>query len=163
MKTHGTRFNNCSTPRKASTQTCTHIHTAARERVRTHIHTAPLLPVSPPTQELKLLLEQAGVNVSKGNKSAVLTSAADFIMDLQRRNEQLAAQDGQAKHGGEEGDNGGKVVEMGEAAAAAAGAVGGDEAVKMEHGDVVLLDNYVCQHGRNIFSGVRKHAVTWFK
>jgi hypothetical protein len=35
--------------------------------------------------------------------------------------------------------------------------------VKMQHGDVVLLDNYVCQHGRNIFSGVRKHAVTWFK
>ena len=35
--------------------------------------------------------------------------------------------------------------------------------VKMQHGDVVLLDNYVCQHGRNIFTGVRKHAVTWFK
>jgi len=35
--------------------------------------------------------------------------------------------------------------------------------VKMAHGDVVLLDNYMTMHGRNIFSGVRKHAVTWFK
>jgi len=35
--------------------------------------------------------------------------------------------------------------------------------VKMEKGDVVLLDNYMTMHGRNIFSGVRKHAVTWFK
>jgi alpha-ketoglutarate-dependent taurine dioxygenase len=35
--------------------------------------------------------------------------------------------------------------------------------VKMGHGDVVLLDNYMTMHGRNIFSGVRKHAVTWFK
>lgn len=34
--------------------------------------------------------------------------------------------------------------------------------VKMKHGDVVLLDNYMTMHGRNIFSGVRKHAVTWF-
>lgn len=35
--------------------------------------------------------------------------------------------------------------------------------VKMQPGDVVLLDNYMCMHGRNIFDGVRKHAVTWFK
>jgi len=35
--------------------------------------------------------------------------------------------------------------------------------VKMAKGDVVLLDNYMTMHGRNIFSGVRKHAVTWFK
>jgi len=35
--------------------------------------------------------------------------------------------------------------------------------VKMSPGDVVLLDNYMTLHGRNIFSGVRKHAVTWFK
>jgi len=35
--------------------------------------------------------------------------------------------------------------------------------VKMTHGDVVMLDNYNTMHGRNIFSGVRKHAVTWFK
>ena len=35
--------------------------------------------------------------------------------------------------------------------------------VKMQHGDVVLLDNYVCQHGEDVFAGVRKHAVAWFK
>lgn len=35
--------------------------------------------------------------------------------------------------------------------------------VAMQKGDVVLLDNYMTMHGRNIFSGVRKHAVTWFK
>jgi len=35
--------------------------------------------------------------------------------------------------------------------------------VKMQPGDVVLLDNYMCMHGRNVFDGVRKHAVTWFK
>lgn len=35
--------------------------------------------------------------------------------------------------------------------------------VKMQKGDVVLLDNYMCMHGRNVFDGVRKHAVTWFK
>lgn len=34
--------------------------------------------------------------------------------------------------------------------------------VAMKEGDVVLLDNYMTMHGRNIFSGVRKHAVTWF-
>jgi len=91
--------------------------------------------ISDQIRELKLLLEQAGVNVSKGNKSAVLTSAADFIMDLQRRNEQLAAQDGQVKPGGDDGDKGEKVVEMGEASAAGSRRVEGDEVVSMEHAD----------------------------
>merc|ERR1712046_45303 len=35
--------------------------------------------------------------------------------------------------------------------------------VKMEKGDVVLLDNYMVMHGRNVFSGTRKHAVTWME
>ncbi|CAE8633635.1 unnamed protein product, partial [Polarella glacialis] len=35
--------------------------------------------------------------------------------------------------------------------------------VKMQQGDVVLLDNYSVQHGRWPFEGTRKHAVTWFK
>ena len=35
--------------------------------------------------------------------------------------------------------------------------------IKMSHGDVVLLDNYVTMHGRNVFEGTRKHAVTWFQ
>lgn len=35
--------------------------------------------------------------------------------------------------------------------------------VKMQKGDVVLLDNYMVMHGRNIFDGTRKHAVSWFK
>jgi hypothetical protein len=35
--------------------------------------------------------------------------------------------------------------------------------VKMAQGDVVLLDNYVTLHGRNVFEGTRKHAVTWFE
>jgi len=35
--------------------------------------------------------------------------------------------------------------------------------VKMQQGDVVLLDNYMTMHGRNVFDGTRKHAVTWFK
>merc|ERR1719382_1118816 len=35
--------------------------------------------------------------------------------------------------------------------------------VKMQKGDVVLLDNYSVQHGRVPFNGTRKHAVTWFK
>jgi len=34
--------------------------------------------------------------------------------------------------------------------------------VKMSEGDVVLLDNYKCMHGRNVFDGVRKHGVCWF-
>lgn len=34
--------------------------------------------------------------------------------------------------------------------------------VKMSEGDVVLLDNYKCMHGRNVFDGTRKHAVAWF-
>lgn len=34
--------------------------------------------------------------------------------------------------------------------------------VKMTEGDVVLLDNYKCMHGRNVFDGTRKHAVAWF-
>ncbi|KAL3787461.1 hypothetical protein ACHAW5_008999 [Stephanodiscus triporus] len=35
--------------------------------------------------------------------------------------------------------------------------------VKMEAGDVVLLDNYKCMHGRNVFDGTRKHGVAWFE
>lgn len=35
--------------------------------------------------------------------------------------------------------------------------------VKMQEGDVVLLDNYKCLHGRNVFEGTRKHAVAWFE
>jgi alpha-ketoglutarate-dependent taurine dioxygenase len=35
--------------------------------------------------------------------------------------------------------------------------------VKMEQGDVVLLDNYKCMHGRNVFDGTRKHGVAWFE
>lgn len=35
--------------------------------------------------------------------------------------------------------------------------------VKMNEGDVVLLDNYKCMHGRNVFDGTRKHGVAWFE
>jgi len=35
--------------------------------------------------------------------------------------------------------------------------------VKMLEGDVVLLDNYKCMHGRNVFDGTRKHGVAWFE
>jgi len=35
--------------------------------------------------------------------------------------------------------------------------------VKMQEGDVVLLDNYKCLHGRNVFDGTRKHGVAWFE
>mmetsp|Transcript_26937 Transcript_26937/g.84509 ORF Transcript_26937/g.84509 Transcript_26937/m.84509 type:complete len:431 (-) Transcript_26937:157-1449(-) len=35
--------------------------------------------------------------------------------------------------------------------------------VKMQRGDVVLLDNYSCMHGRDIFDGTRMHGVSWFK
>jgi len=35
--------------------------------------------------------------------------------------------------------------------------------IKMKEGDVVLLDNYKCMHGRNVFDGTRKHAVAWFE
>lgn len=35
--------------------------------------------------------------------------------------------------------------------------------VSMKQGDVVLIDNYRVLHGRNIFKGNRKHAVTWFE
>lgn len=35
--------------------------------------------------------------------------------------------------------------------------------VRMEQGDMVLLDNYLVMHGRCPFEGTRKHAVTWFK
>lgn len=34
--------------------------------------------------------------------------------------------------------------------------------IKMKEGDVVLLDNYKTMHGRNVFDGTRKHAVSWF-
>ena len=35
--------------------------------------------------------------------------------------------------------------------------------VKMEAGDVVLVDNYQVMHGRDVFEGERLHAVTWFE
>lgn len=35
--------------------------------------------------------------------------------------------------------------------------------VKMTEGNVVLLDNYKCMHGRNVFDGTRKHGVAWFE
>lgn len=35
--------------------------------------------------------------------------------------------------------------------------------IKMREGDVVLLDNYKCMHGRNVFDGTRKHGVAWFE
>jgi len=35
--------------------------------------------------------------------------------------------------------------------------------VLMEPGDVVLVDNYQCLHGRDVFTGERLHAVTWFQ
>lgn len=35
--------------------------------------------------------------------------------------------------------------------------------VPMEEGDVVLVDNYQVMHGRDVFSGERLHAVTWFQ
>ncbi|CAL1140526.1 unnamed protein product [Cladocopium goreaui] len=37
------------------------------------------------------------------------------------------------------------------------------EKVKMEEGDMVLLDNYLVMHGRCPFEGTRLHAVSWFK
>jgi len=43
--------------------------------------------ISDQIKELKTLLEAAGVNMVKGNKSSILTSAAEYIMDLQQRNE----------------------------------------------------------------------------
>mmetsp|Transcript_19220 Transcript_19220/g.37022 ORF Transcript_19220/g.37022 Transcript_19220/m.37022 type:complete len:458 (-) Transcript_19220:299-1672(-) len=35
--------------------------------------------------------------------------------------------------------------------------------VRMQEGDMVLLDNYLVMHGRCPFEGTRKHAVTWYK
>mmetsp|Transcript_22229 Transcript_22229/g.39378 ORF Transcript_22229/g.39378 Transcript_22229/m.39378 type:complete len:457 (+) Transcript_22229:38-1408(+) len=35
--------------------------------------------------------------------------------------------------------------------------------LKLGQGDVVLVDNYKTQHGRNVFEGTRKNAVTWFE
>jgi len=35
--------------------------------------------------------------------------------------------------------------------------------VPMEEGDVVLVDNYQVMHGRDVFTGERLHAVTWFQ
>merc|ERR1712113_472523 len=35
--------------------------------------------------------------------------------------------------------------------------------VPMEAGDVVLVDNYQVMHGRDVFTGERLHAVTWFQ
>ena len=34
--------------------------------------------------------------------------------------------------------------------------------VAMEHGDVMLLDNYRTMHGRGTFKGSRHNAVAWF-
>lgn len=36
-------------------------------------------------------------------------------------------------------------------------------AVPMSEGEVVLVDNYQCLHGRDVFTGERLHAVTWFQ
>jgi len=33
----------------------------------------------------------------------------------------------------------------------------------MKEGDILLLDNYRVLHGRDVFKGERKHAVTWFE
>lgn len=35
--------------------------------------------------------------------------------------------------------------------------------VPMSPGEVVLVDNYQCLHGRDVFTGERLHAVTWFQ
>jgi hypothetical protein len=35
-------------------------------------------------------------------------------------------------------------------------------ALSMEPGDVLLVDNYRALHGRDVFSGDRFHAVSWF-
>ncbi len=35
--------------------------------------------------------------------------------------------------------------------------------VPMKPGDVVLVDNYQVMHGRDVFTGERMHAVTWFQ
>jgi len=35
--------------------------------------------------------------------------------------------------------------------------------VPMKEGDVVLVDNYQVMHGRDVFTGERLHAVTWFQ
>ena len=35
--------------------------------------------------------------------------------------------------------------------------------VPMQKGDVVLVDNYQVMHGRDVFTGERLHAVTWFQ
>jgi len=35
--------------------------------------------------------------------------------------------------------------------------------VPMSQGEVVLVDNYQCLHGRDVFTGERLHAVTWFQ
>jgi len=35
--------------------------------------------------------------------------------------------------------------------------------VPMSEGDVVLVDNYQVMHGRDVFTGERLHAVTWFE
>ena len=34
--------------------------------------------------------------------------------------------------------------------------------VPMQKGDVVLVDNYQVMHGRDVFTGERLHAVSWF-
>ena len=36
------------------------------------------------------------------------------------------------------------------------------QVVKMAEGDVALLDNYKCLHGRKSYSGTRKHGVAFF-
>jgi len=35
--------------------------------------------------------------------------------------------------------------------------------IKIREGDVALLDNYKCLHGRNVFDGTRKHGVALFE
>lgn len=54
--------------------------------------------ISDQIKELKTLLEMSGVATNKGNKSSVLTCAADYISDLQRRNQMLARGEGGIGH-----------------------------------------------------------------
>ena len=69
--------------------------------------------ISDQIKELKTLLEVSGVQTAKGNKSSVLTCAAEYIEDLQRRNQMLARGDGVNGHG-MDGGGGLKKVSEGE-------------------------------------------------
>lgn len=62
--------------------------------------------ISDQIKELKTILEEAGVNIAKGSKSAVLSSAADYIEELRELNAALAAQSGSSStwHGGRDAE-----------------------------------------------------------